>query len=64
MSAHRFRLSMIHQRLEAEIDREASRRRPDEWRLLRLKKLKLAIKDQLQRRQPSAGRLPIAHLIG
>lgn len=64
MSAHRFRLSMIHQRLETEIDREASRQRPDEWRLLRLKKLKLAIKDQLQRREPSADRLPISHLGG
>jgi uncharacterized protein len=47
MSAYRFRLSMIHQRLDAEIDRECRRRVPDEWRILRLKKLRLAIKDRL-----------------
>lgn len=59
MSAHRYRLSMVHQRLKAEINREESARRPDEWRLLRLKKLKLAIKDMLQQRHPAAERLPI-----
>jgi hypothetical protein len=36
-----------HARLEAEIHREARRPRPDELLIARLKKLKLAIKDQL-----------------
>ncbi len=36
-----------HARLEAEIDRAARRPRPDELLIARLKKLKLAIKDQL-----------------
>lgn len=36
-----------HARLEAEIDREARRPRPDELLIARLKKLKLAVKDQL-----------------
>jgi hypothetical protein len=47
MSAHRFRLAVMHRRLQAEIDRETSRCRPDDWRLVRLKKLKLALKEQL-----------------
>ena len=34
-------------RLDAEIDREARQRRPDEVLIARLKKLKLAIKDQI-----------------
>ena len=36
-----------HARLDAEIDREAQRRQPDEVLIARLKKLKLAIKDQI-----------------
>lgn len=36
-----------HARLEAEIDREARQRLPDELLIARLKKLKLAIKDQI-----------------
>jgi hypothetical protein len=47
MSAHRFRLAVIHRRIEAEIDREMSRCHPNDWRLVRLKKLKLALKEQL-----------------
>ena len=34
-------------RLDAEIDREARQRRPDEVLIARLKKLKLAVKDQI-----------------
>lgn len=47
MTAIAFRLSQVHHRLDREIRREASRPVPDGWRLKRLKKLKLAIKDRL-----------------
>ena len=36
-----------HARLEAEINRETCQRRPDEILIARLKKLKLAVKDQI-----------------
>jgi len=36
-----------HARLDAEIDREMRQRQPDEVLIARLKKLKLAIKDQI-----------------
>jgi len=42
-----YRLSVIHKRLDEEIRRELKRRFPDSIRLLRLKKLKLAVKDRL-----------------
>ncbi len=42
-----FRLTVIHRRLEDEIKRELKKRFPDSFRLLRLKKLKLAVKDRL-----------------
>ena len=42
-----YRLSVIHKRLDDEIRRELTRRFPDSIRLLRLKKLKLAVKDRL-----------------
>ncbi|PKP92441.1 MAG: hypothetical protein CVT77_08730 [Alphaproteobacteria bacterium HGW-Alphaproteobacteria-16] len=47
MSAMLYRLSLVHRRLDEEIRREARRRVPDSFRLLRLKKLKLAVKDRL-----------------
>ena len=47
MHAHEYRLSLVHHRLETEIRREQTRAAPDSWRLMRLKKLKLAIKDRL-----------------
>lgn len=52
MNALMFRLSVIHQRLDEEIRRELKRRMPDSMRLLRLKKLRLAIKDRLHRIAP------------
>ena len=42
-----FRLKLIHARLERELSRERKRRVPDETRVGRLKKLKLALKDRL-----------------
>ncbi len=42
-----YKLTVIHRRLEDEIRRELKHRVPDTFRLLRLKKLKLAVKDRL-----------------
>ena len=47
MPAHEYRLTLVHHRLDTEIRREQMRAAPDVWRLMRLKKLKLAIKDRL-----------------
>lgn len=46
-----FRLTAVHRKLDDEIRRELKRRVPDSIRLLRLKKLRLAVKDRLYRRQ-------------
>lgn len=47
MNAFIYRLSVIHRKLDDEIRRELRLRFPDSIRLLRLKKLRLAIKDRL-----------------
>jgi len=47
MNAIIYRLTVIHRRLEDEIRRELKHRVPSSFRLLRLKKLKLAVKDRL-----------------
>lgn len=47
-----YRMSVIHRRLDEEIRRELKRRFPDRMRLLRLKKLRLAVKDRLYRLVP------------
>lgn len=52
-----YRLSVTHHKLEDEIRLELKKRLPDSLRLLRLKRLKLAIKDRIHhhfggRRQP------------
>lgn len=47
MSAMMYRLSVIHHRLDDQIRRELKRRFPDSIRLLRLKKLRLMVKDRL-----------------
>ena len=41
------RLKLTHARLEAEIGRELDMRSPDQSRVSRLKKVRLAIKDRL-----------------
>ena len=56
MNALIYRLTVLHRRLDDEIRRELKRRFPDSMRLLRLKKLRLAIKDRLHSRQLSVGR--------
>jgi hypothetical protein len=47
MSSATYRLTHIHRRLDEAIAGEASRRLPDSLRLLRLKRLRLAVKDRL-----------------
>ncbi|MCW1432052.1 DUF465 domain-containing protein [Novosphingobium sp. JCM 18896] len=47
MSAAAFRLTNIHRRLDEAIKRESRAVVPDTFRLLRLKKLRLAVKDRL-----------------
>jgi len=47
-----YRLTVTHRRLDEEIRRELKRRLPDNMRLLRLKKLRLAVKDRLHRMLP------------
>ena len=52
MNPFNYRLTLAHSKLDEEIAREQKRRAPDSWRLLRLlrlKKLRLAIKDRLHR---------------
>ena len=51
-----YRLSVIHKRLDDEIRRELTRRFPNSIRLLRLKKLKLAVKDRLHGHVLTPGR--------
>ncbi len=51
------RMKLIHARLDAEVRRELTARFPDQGRVARLKKLKLAIKDQLHRTAPRAIRV-------
>lgn len=47
MTAFNYRLSVVHRRLDDAIRRELKLRFPDTMKLLRLKKLKLAVKDRL-----------------
>ena len=57
MSSATYRLTQIHGNLDEAITREMRRRLPDSLKLLRLKKLRLAVKDRLatlMRRGPSA----------
>jgi hypothetical protein len=46
------RMKLIHARLDAEVRRELRARFPDQGRVARLKKLKLAIKDKFARTAP------------
>lgn len=47
MSALIYKMTVVHSKLDEEIRRELKRRFPNSIRLLRLKKLRLAIKDRL-----------------
>lgn len=52
MSKSFFRLTAIHRRLDDAIRGELGSRAPDSFKLLRLKKLRLAVKDRLYRLVP------------
>jgi len=47
MSSSTYRLTQTHRRLDDAISREMRRLLPDSLKLLRLKKLRLAVKDRL-----------------
>ena len=47
MNTHIYRLTVLHRKLDDAVRRERGRRGGDPFRLLRLKKLKLAVKDRL-----------------
>ena len=47
MSSSTYRLTQTHRRLDDAISLEMARRWPDSLKLLRLKKLRLAVKDRL-----------------
>jgi hypothetical protein len=47
MSSSTYRLTQTHRRLDDAISREMGRRLPDSLKLLRLKKLRLLVKDRL-----------------
>lgn len=53
-----YRLTVLHRQLDDAVRREARRRGGDPFRLLRLKKLKLAVRDRLSAllRRPAFGR--------
>lgn len=48
MTLSSFRLLQYHQKIDRELRAEISRRWPDIFRIQRLKRLKLAIKDRLE----------------
>jgi len=52
MSNSTFRLTHIHRNLDEAIRAEMRRRLPDSLKLLRLKRLKLAVKDRLSIQLP------------
>ncbi len=52
MSNSTFRLTRIHRSLDEAIRAEMRRRLPDSLKLLRLKRLKLAVKDRLSAQLP------------
>ena len=51
------RLIATHRLINQEIRRELRHRAPDHFRLVRLKKQRLAVKDQLYRHSPEPGSL-------
>ena len=56
MTAEVFRLMEAHQRIDEELRMESGRRRPDPFKMMHLKKLKLRIKDRLTGMRPKRRR--------
>ena len=56
MTAEVFRLMEAHQRIDEELRMESDRRRPDPFKMMHLKKLKLRIKDRLTGMRPKRRR--------
>ncbi len=54
------RLIATHRMINREIRRELGHRMPDHFRIIRLKKERLAVKDRLVRHVPDAAQLRIA----
>ncbi len=54
MTISSFRLMQYHQKIDRELRTEIARRWPDAFRIQKLKRLKLAIKDRLQNRGGAA----------
>jgi len=50
-----YKLTRIHRQIQDEISREAAHRRTSPWRLLRLKTLRLLVKDRLAARTLKPG---------
>ena len=59
MTFSSFRLMQYHQKIDRELRAEIARRWPDVFRVQKLKRLKLAIKDRLERHARSPLRQPL-----
>lgn len=55
MSDHMFGLMQKHQQIDERMRAELSRVRPDALQVMRLKRLKLVLKDRIARRMARAG---------
>jgi len=56
VTVHAFRLMEAHQRIDDQLRLESGRRWPDAFKLMRLKKMKLRIKDRLAAIATTRGR--------
>jgi hypothetical protein len=54
MTARTYRLTALHQKLDEALQRESTRRAPNPFTLMALKRRKLRVKDLLTRFAPSA----------
>lgn len=59
MTFSSFRLMQYHQKIDRELRAEVTRRWPDIFRIQKLKRLKLAVKDQLERHTRRSLRQPM-----
>ncbi|HNW18174.1 MAG TPA: DUF465 domain-containing protein [Sphingorhabdus lacus] len=62
MTFSSFRLMQFHQKLDRELRAELKRRWPDVFRIQKLKRLKLAVKDRLQKSAIGRGGKSRLHL--